>query len=81
MIDVYHVKTERVHAKKDDGKGSIDLGGQRVCLAWQAEMLASEAEALIDKLKCCGNCKHNFDADEENCQSCFEPKLERWEMK
>ena len=42
---------------------------------------ASEAEAIIDKLKCCGNCKYNFDADEENCQGCCEPKLEKWEMR
>jgi hypothetical protein len=41
---------------------------------------ASDAEAIINKLKCCGNCKHNYDADEENCQGCCEPKLERWEM-
>ena len=44
-------------------------------------VLASEAEALIDKLKCCGNCKHNFDADEELCAGCCEPKLEKWELK
>jgi hypothetical protein len=44
-------------------------------------VLASDAEALIDKLKCCGNCKHNFDADEEHCVGCCEPKLERWEMR
>jgi hypothetical protein len=42
---------------------------------------ASDAEALIAKLKCCGNCKHGRDADEENCQGCCEPKLEKWEMK
>lgn len=42
---------------------------------------ASEAESLIDKLKCCGNCKYNYYSDEENCQGCCEPKLERWEMK
>jgi hypothetical protein len=40
-----------------------------------------DAEALIDKLKCCGNCKHGRDADEENCQGCCEPKLEKWEMR
>ena len=44
-------------------------------------VLASDAEALIDKLKCCGNCRHGRDADEENCQGCCEPKLEKWEMK
>jgi hypothetical protein len=44
-------------------------------------VLASEAEALIDKLKCCGNCKHGRDADEEHCVGCCEPKLEKWEMK
>ena len=44
-------------------------------------VLASEAEALIDKLKCCGNCRHGRDADEEHCVGCCEPKLERWEMK
>ncbi len=44
-------------------------------------VLASEAEALINKLKCCGNCKHGRDADEELCAGCCEPKLERWEMR
>ena len=44
-------------------------------------VLASEAEALIDKLKCCGNCRHGRDADEEHCAGCCEPKLERWEMR
>jgi hypothetical protein len=42
---------------------------------------ASDAEAIINKLKCCGNCKHNFAADEEKCQGCCEPKLEKWEMR
>jgi hypothetical protein len=44
---------------------------------------ASDVEPLLkilDKLKCCGNCKHNYDADEENCQGCCEPKLQKWEM-
>ncbi len=44
-------------------------------------VLASEALAIIAKLKCCGNCKHGRDADEENCQGCCEPKLEKWEMR
>ena len=44
-------------------------------------VLASEAEALINKLKCCGNCRHGRDADEELCAGCCEPKLERWEMR
>ena len=44
-------------------------------------MKASEAEALVDKLKCCGNCKHGRDADEEKCQGCCEPRLEKWEMR
>jgi hypothetical protein len=59
MIDVYHVKTERVHAKKDDGKGSIDLGGQRVCLAWQAEMLEETLYKLrgwLNEKSACSNC-------------------------
>jgi predicted amidophosphoribosyltransferase len=47
----------------------------------QDVLLREDAEALIDKLKCCGNCKHNFDADEELCAGCCEPKLKRWEMK
>jgi hypothetical protein len=42
---------------------------------------ASDAEAIIDKLKCCGNCKHGRDGDEENCQGCLEPKLQKWEMR
>jgi hypothetical protein len=44
-------------------------------------ILASEAEAIINKLKCCGNCKHGRDADEELCAGCCEPKLEKWEMR
>jgi hypothetical protein len=42
---------------------------------------AADAEAIIDKLKCCGNCKHGHDGDEENCQGCCEPKLQKWEMR
>jgi hypothetical protein len=42
---------------------------------------ASEAEALIDKLKCCGNCRHNYHSDEELCAGCCEPKLKKWEMR
>jgi hypothetical protein len=45
------------------------------------KMRCGKIEALIDKLKCCGNCKHNFDADEEHCVGCCEPKLEKWEMR
>jgi predicted amidophosphoribosyltransferase len=44
-------------------------------------VLASEALAIISKLKCCGNCRHNFDADEEMCEGCCEPNLKKWEMR
>jgi hypothetical protein len=44
-------------------------------------VLASEAEALINKLKCCGNCRHGRDADEELCAGCCEPNLKKWEMR
>jgi hypothetical protein len=39
-----------------------------------------DAKSIIDSMKCCGNCKHDIDADEENCAGCCEPKLEKWEM-
>ena len=38
-----------------------------------------DAKSIADSLKCCGNCKHGRDADEENCAGCCEPKLEKWE--
>jgi hypothetical protein len=60
---------------------SVYTGGLNSPVITADVVLASEALAIIDKLKCCGNCKHNYYSDEENCQGCCEPKLERWEMR
>ena len=40
-----------------------------------------EIEDSVQKLKCCGNCRWNLDADEEHCEGCIEPELERREEK
>ena len=47
----------------------------------QDVLLREDAEAIINKLKCCGNCRHGRDADEELCAGCCEPKLKKWEMR
>ena len=44
-------------------------------------VLAFDVEALIAKLKCCYNCKHNYDSDEDNCVGCTAKDLKKWEMK
>jgi hypothetical protein len=44
-------------------------------------VLASEADALIDKLKCCGNCKHIETGAEGCCRRCDETVAELWEMR
>jgi hypothetical protein len=41
----------------------------------------AELEEKVKSMRNCGNCRHGRDADEENCQGCCEPKLERWEMR
>ena len=60
---------------------SVYTGGLKSPVITANVVLASEAESLIDKLKCCGNCRHGRDADEELCAGCCEPNLEKWEMR
>jgi hypothetical protein len=47
----------------------------------QDVLLREDVEAIINKLKGCGNCKHNFDSDEDNCAGCSGLRLEKWEMR
>jgi len=37
--------------------------------------------AMIQELKCCGNCKWGLDLYEANCLGCREPELKNWEAK
>lgn len=41
-----------------------------------------ELKAIIEKMKCCENCKHNISDDDyyEYCSSCTEQSL-NWELK
>jgi hypothetical protein len=37
--------------------------------------------AMIQELKCCGNCKWDVEADEEFCDGCCMPELDNWEAR
>jgi hypothetical protein len=36
-------------------------------------------KAMVQELKCCGNCKWDLDLYESNCLGCHEPDLNKWE--
>jgi hypothetical protein len=44
-------------------------------------VLKEDAEELISKLKCCGNCKHIETGAEGCCRRCDETVAELWEMR
>ena len=58
---------------------SVYTGGLNSPVLTADVVLASEAEALIDKLKCCGNCKHF--SYYRVCRTCDETVAEKWEMR
>jgi hypothetical protein len=62
-----------------------DLNGNSealdVVMADEAIAEVDRLQARIQELKCCGNCKWDFDADEENCDGCCEPELNNWEAR
>jgi hypothetical protein len=37
-------------------------------------------KAMIQELKCCGNCKNDKFAGEDNCSGCSYPELLNWEL-
>ena len=37
-------------------------------------------KAMIQELKCCGNCKNDKFAGEDNCYGCSYPELLNWEL-
>ena len=52
----------------------------------ELENKVTELEKQIDKMKCCGNCKHEQDSNTDYyCEDCkrfaFETKIEKWECK
>lgn len=44
-------------------------------------VMACDVESLIDKLKCCGNCRHFDDEYHRVCRTCDETVSEKWEMR
>ncbi len=62
-----------------------DLNGHSealdVVMADEAIAEVARLKAMIQELKCCGNCTWAFDADEENCDGCCEPELKNWEAR
>ena len=61
------------------GQGGCD--GEPYDQIQQAADYIAELEALVEKLKCCGNCKHEpeFFSDNSCCVICV--NLDKWEAK
>ena len=62
-------------AERDDSIGDL------ISKIADKDKRISELEALVEKLKCCGNCKHEpeFFSDNGCCVMCA--KLDKWEAK
>ncbi len=62
-----------------------DLNGNsealNVVMADEAIAEIARLQAMIQELKCCGNCKWDLDLYEANCLGCREPELNMWEAK
>ncbi len=43
--------------------------------------LRAALKEQIDAMKCCGNCKWDVNADEEFCDGCCMPELNKWEAR
>ncbi len=61
-----------------------DLNGNSealdVVMADEAIAEIARLQAMIQELKCCGNCKNDKFAAEDNCYGCSYPELLNWEL-
>ena len=56
------------------------------CYTHKSEIEAKDEElawlrAMVQELKCCGNCKWDLDLYEANCLGCCMPELKKWEAR
>jgi hypothetical protein len=47
----------------------------------QKDAEIARLQAMVQELKCCGNCKWDIDADEAFCDGCCMPELNKWEAR
>jgi len=58
----------------------IIISGQRKEIGTKDKEIA-RLQAMVQELKCCGNCKWDLDLYEENCKGCCELDLQKWELR